>query len=127
METKILDKTILDLIHELEGKQVDLIIGGGYGILHRIEERRKKQDRTLYSAWPYGRTTGDIDLYLRADLLINSEKLIPLREALDNLDFIPVEKAKYYQFYKTDIEGLPEDAVLKLDILTGPPSFFHGT
>ncbi|MCK5133159.1 MAG: hypothetical protein KAR40_13540 [Candidatus Sabulitectum sp.] len=126
MRTSILERALLDLIHELKDDDIDLIIGGGYGILLRVNERKKSGTRTLLSAWPQERTTGDIDLFLRAELLINPEQLRPLRTALDSLDYKPVESAKFYQFYK-DIPDLPSGTSLKLDILTGPVSRFVGT
>jgi hypothetical protein len=126
MNTRFLETALLDLLLELDGTEIDLIIGGGYGILLRINERRKSGVRTLYSSWPQERTTGDIDLFLRPELLINSKQLKPLQAAFDKLGYRPVESAKYYQFEKTVTE-LSSSAKLKFDLLTGPERNFQGT
>ncbi len=126
MRTKFLEKALLELLHELRNTNINLIIGGGYGILLRVEDRKKSGTRTLYSSWPHERSTGDIDLFLRPELLINSDQLQPLRSAFDKLGYEPVEWAKYYQFAKV-IPELSQEAKLKFDLLTGPQNIFDGT
>jgi uncharacterized protein YueI len=44
------------------------------------------------------RTTSDVDLFLSADLIINSEKIILVRNAIRDLGYKPV--VKYFQFSK---------------------------
>lgn len=126
MRTKLLEKALLELLHELKDTDVNLIIGGGYGILLRVEDRKQSGIRTLYSSWPQERTTGDIDLFLRPELLINSKQLEPLRTAFNKLGYKPIESAKFFQFAKM-IPGLSPKAELKFDLLTGPQDVFDGT
>lgn len=40
MRTKFLEKALLELLHELRNTNINLIIGGGYGILLRVEDRK---------------------------------------------------------------------------------------
>ena len=117
---------LLDLLQRLEGSDVTLIIGGGFGILLKIEHVQKSRARTLLNAWPEPRSTNDIDLFLRPELLINSYKVKPLADAISDLGYKVVEGAEKYQFVKPGPTG-GRAGSLKLDILTGPRSSFAGT
>lgn len=121
-----LKTALLDILNEIQGTDVNLIIGGGYGIYLRTRNRRQSGERTLFEEWPEERSTGDIDLFLRPELLINSEKLKPLSEALFKLEYKPVPGAEKYQFYKPG-PGDSEAGEIKIDILTGPESSFRST
>jgi len=121
-----LQTALLDLLHEVQGTNVKLIIGGGYGIYLRTEHVRRLGVRTLLEEWPEVRSTNDLDLYLRPELLIDSEKLKPLSDALDKLGYRPVPGAENYQFVKPGLGGT-EASSFKIDILTGPESRFQGT
>jgi hypothetical protein len=44
--------SLLDLLRELEGTEVRLILGGGYGIYLRTERARKIGERTLSRSGP---------------------------------------------------------------------------
>ena len=78
-----LQTALLDLLHEVEGTEIRPIIGGGYGIYLRIEHVRRLDVRTLLHEWPEPRSTNDLDLFLRPELLIHSAKLKPLGEIGD--------------------------------------------
>ena len=79
-----LRNALLDLLRRLDGTEVKLIIGGGFGIFLKTEHVRAGEVRTLIApeAWPEARSTNDIDLFLRPELLIASEKLKPLASAI---------------------------------------------
>ena len=121
-----LKTALLDILNEIQGTDVNLIIGGGYGIYLRTMNRRQSGERTLFEEWPEERSTGDIDLFLRPELLINSDKLKPLSEALFKLKYEPVPGAENYQFCKPG-PGDSEAGEIKIDILTGPESSFRRT
>jgi hypothetical protein len=114
-----LTTALLDLSHELAGADLKLIIGGGFGIYLKYRELLKTTRTTLLSKWPEPRSTNDLDLFLRAELLTDSRRLVPLVQALKILGYKPVETAKYYQFFKPGPGG-GEAGSLKVDILTGP-------
>lgn len=82
--------------------------------------------RTLFQAWPEPRSTNDLDLFLRPELLINSTKLEPLSQALARLGYQVVPGAEKYQFIKPGSGGIRAGSI-KIDILTGPQSFFIGS
>ncbi len=117
---------LLDLLYELRDADIKLIIGGGYGIYLRTEHRRFSGERTLFGTWPEARSTNDLDLYLRPELLMDSAQLEPLSKALKELGYNPVPGAQNYQFVKPGPGG-ERAGSLKIDILTGPENRFHGT
>jgi len=115
---------LLDLLWELRGSDISLIIGGGYGIFLKAEYIRENNIRTLLSEYPESRSTNDLDIFLRPELLIAPGRLKPLSQAIKKLGYHVIETAKNYQFVKTGPTGIGE---VKIDILTGPQSYFRGT
>jgi hypothetical protein len=120
-----LQTALLDLLYEVQGTDIKLIIGGGFGIYLKTDYVRRLGVRTLFHQWPEPRSTNDLDLYLRPELLIQSEKLKPLAEAIAKLGYEVVSGAEKYQFAKRP-GGLHAGSV-KIDMLTGPQSCFEGT
>lgn len=75
---------------------------------------------------PEPRSTKDLDLFLRPELLIESSKLTPLVSAITEQGYQVAPGAEKCQFDRpgpggTDVGGI------KIDILTGPQSRFYGT
>lgn len=109
--------TLLDLDAALNFPQ-KLIIGGGYGLfLKQLYVKDKPQIRTLFGvdALPSARTTEDIDLILRAEIVTDSESMKVIRNVLDQLGFTVVETAKYTQFVRPMSPGQ-----VKIDLLAAP-------
>jgi hypothetical protein len=75
-----LQTSLIDLLHEIKGSEVKIIIGGGFGIYLKAVHVAKEGCRTLFREWPEPRSTNDLDLFLRPELLIESEKLKPMAE-----------------------------------------------
>jgi hypothetical protein len=121
-----LQTALLDLLHEAQGTDVKLIIGGGYGIYLKTDHVRQIGVRTLLREWPEPRSTNDLDLFLRPELLIEPAKLKPLAEAITRLGYMVVTGAEKYQFVKHGPGGSIAGSI-KIDILTGPQSCFEGT
>jgi hypothetical protein len=117
---------LLDLLYALRDSEVKLIIGGGFGIYLRTNHVKSSDAPTLLREWPEARSTNDLDLFLRPELLIDSKKLKPLAEALRNLGYEVVPEAAKYQFAKLGPDGTLVGGV-KIDILTGPQSCFENT
>jgi hypothetical protein len=95
-----LQTALLDLLHEVSGTDIKLIVGGGFGIYLKTNHVRRMGVRTLLSEWPEPRSTNDLDLYLRPELLIQSAKLKPLAKAIARLGYQVVPGAEKYQFVK---------------------------
>jgi hypothetical protein len=94
--------TLLDLDAALTSTP-KLIVGGGYGLyLKQLYLRENPQIRSLFQvqSLPTARTTEDIDLILRAEIVTDSESMGTIRAALDQLGFTVVETAKYTQFVR---------------------------
>ncbi|MEW6078480.1 MAG: hypothetical protein AB1724_11755 [Thermodesulfobacteriota bacterium] len=121
-----LQTALLDLLHKLRDAEVRLIVGGGFGIYLKTDHVRRSGMRTLLEQWPEPRSTNDLDLFLRPELLIESSKLKPLARALSDLGYEAVPGAEKYQFAKPGPGGTDAGSV-KIDILTGPQSRFQGT
>ena len=121
-----LQTSLLDLLHEMEDTDIKLIIGGGFGIYLKTDLVQRLGIRTLLREWPEPRSTNDLDLFLRPELLIDSGKLKSLSEAILRLGYRVVPGAEKYQFMKPGPIGAEAGGV-KIDILTGPQSCFQGT
>lgn len=121
-----LQTSILDLLHEIRDSEIELIIGGGYGIYLKTQYVLKLNTRTLLQEWPEPRSTNDLDLFLRPELLINPAKLKPLSMVLEKLGYKVVKGAEKYQFLKPGPEG-DEIGGIKIDLLTGTQLRFQGT
>ncbi|NBQ15996.1 MAG: hypothetical protein EBU31_15625, partial [Proteobacteria bacterium] len=91
--------TLLDLDAALGGG-ADLMVGGGFGLYLKQLHLEKSGVRTLLprSRWPQARTTQDIDLFLRAEIVADVARMERLREVLDQLGFLVEEDAKWMKF-----------------------------
>ena len=116
-----LQTALLDLMQKVHDSEIRLIAGGGFGIYLKTSHVRNSDMRTLLDQWPEPRSTNDLDLSLRPELLIESSKLKPLVSAITDLGYRVVPGAEKYQFAK------PGPGGIKVDILTGPQSRFQGT
>jgi hypothetical protein len=121
-----LQTSLLDLLHEIKRTDIKLIIGGGFGIYLKTGHVQRLSTRTLLREWPEPRSTNDLDLFLRPELIIDSAKLKPLAEAIERLGYQVVPGAENYQFVKPGPGGTAAGSI-KIDILTGPQNRFHGT
>ncbi len=117
---------VLDLLYETRDADLKLILGGGYGIFLKREHLRATRARTLLSEWPEARSTNDLDLFLRPELLIDSARLKPLADALPRLGYSPIAGAEKYQFVRPGPSG-DQQGNIKIDFLTGPQERFAGT
>jgi hypothetical protein len=116
----LLQASLLDLLYELRGRNIRLTIGGGYGLYLKQRQLRETRERTMLQAFPEVRSTNDLDLFLRTEVLADPERARVLAEALSRLGCEPVEGAKYLQFVR-NIETAGGVRQVKFDLLTGPP------
>ena len=121
-----LQTALLDLLQKIQGTEIKLIIGGGFGIYLKTNHAKRLVMRTLLDLWPEPRSTNDLDLFLRPELLIDSSRLKPIVSAITDLGYQVVPGAENYQFVKPGPGGTDAGSV-KIDILTGPQSCFQGT
>jgi hypothetical protein len=96
-----------------------LLIGGGYGLfLKQLHLASSGQTQTLFApeTWPQPRSTNDIGVLLRPEIVTESKHMDIIRKVLDRLGFLPVPGAEYMQF----IETLDIGRTVKIDFLAGP-------
>jgi hypothetical protein len=118
MTDDLFKRELVVLHHALHGS-VPLIVGGGYGLVLREQLLRASRARTRRT-YPTARSTEDIDLFLKLELLLDAAQAQRFREALDGLGYEPVESAKYYQFArKLVLAG--RERTLKIDLLARVP------
>lgn len=110
-----LQTALLDLLYEVKGTDVAIIIGGGYGIYLKTGHVQRLRKRTLFQEWPEPRSTNDLDLFLRPELLIDAGKVKPLAQAISRLGYRVVPGAEKYQFVKPGPGG-GEVGSIKIDI-----------
>lgn len=115
----VLKAALLDLARAV-GNEVPLIIGGGFGLYLRQEQIRRSGERTLLQQLPEPRATNDIDVFVRMEVLVSAERVRVLQQQIEQLGYIPVDGAEYFQWERTDTEGRQS----KIDLLCGPIGAF---
>ena len=113
--------TVLDLDAALGGG-ANLMIGGGFGLYLKQLHLEKSGLKTLLpkSKRPQARTTQDIDLFLRAEIVADAAHMDRLRQVLDQLGFIVEEDAKWMKFAR-DVGGRK----VIIDLMVGPLGEFE--
>ncbi len=116
----IVKRSLLDLLRALEGKDMPLILCGGFGLYVKqlnLQERNENYQPLLSGdLWPRPRATEDIDVLVRTEVLADPNRCLLFRETLDALGYKVVTGAEYMQFSRKMVNGLE----VKLDLLTGP-------
>jgi hypothetical protein len=104
---------------KLAEQNISLVIGGGYGLLLKANHIQRTGARTRLEQIPIARSTGDIDVFLTTEVIVDKNKMAAIRQALDELGYSPVPGAKYYQFFReVVIAGVLRN--LKFDFLAAP-------
>lgn len=112
---ELLVEELCRIARRLADDGISLIVAGGVGLLLRDRHIREMEATTL-RAYPRLRATSDIDLFLSAEIISDSQKTQRIRRLLDEFGYKPVETAKYYQFQRPLDEGAVLQ-VLKIDLL----------
>lgn len=113
---KPLISSVLDLNSALGGN-AELLLGGGLGLYLKQEHLRTTGARTLLplDRLPPARTTQDVDLFLRAEVIASQDAVSRYRAALNKLGFVVVPGSEWLKF-KRDVE----DTEVLLDVMVGP-------
>ena len=116
MPTDPLTMTVLDLDSALGGN-ADLLLAGGFGLYLKQLHLESTKARTLLPAsrWPRARTTEDIDIFLRAEIVADASQMAHYRAALDRLEFKVDAEAKWLKFRRS-VKG--QNVVV--DLMVGP-------
>ena len=114
-----LTASLLDLLHELEGRRIPITVGGGFGLYLKRQHLAATGERTLFDQLPEPRSTNDLDLFLRTEVLVDLERTREVVEAIRRLGYIVVDAAKFLQWKREiDVAGVPQE--VKMDVLVGP-------
>jgi hypothetical protein len=70
------------LARRLDEHGIRLIVGGGYGLLLLTKQLRLSGARTSFDELPGTRSTDDIDIFLRAEIITNAGKTSLIRAAM---------------------------------------------
>lgn len=113
---KPLITSVLDLNSALGGN-AELLLGGGLGLYLKQEHLRATGARTLLplDRLPPARTTQDVDLFLRAEVIASKDEVSRYRAALDRLGFVVVPGSEWLKF-KRSVDGIE----VLLDVMVGP-------
>jgi hypothetical protein len=115
----LLTASLLDLLHELEGRGIPITVGGGFGLYLKRQHLASTQQRTLFDQLPEPRSTNDLDLFLRAEVLADLGRTQQVAEAIGRLGYTVVEGAEYLQWKRQiRVAGVPQE--VKIDFLVGP-------
>ena len=82
MPDDVLKATLLDILYELRDSAFTLLIGGGYGLfLKQLHLASSGQTQTLFApeTWPQPRSTNDIDVLLRPEIVTESKHMDIIR------------------------------------------------
>jgi hypothetical protein len=90
-----LHQSLLDLLRELDGRGVPLTVGGGYGLYLKRAHLARTGQQTLFTELPDVRSTNDIDMFLRAEVLADLPRTKEVADAIKRLGYDVVEEAKY--------------------------------
>ena len=111
--------SLLDLLRELDSSGIPLTIGGGFGLYLKRLHLERTGERTLFSILPAIRSTNDIDLFLRAEVLSDLARTREVADAIERLGYTPVEEAKFLQRKRpVATAGMAQE--VKIDVLVGP-------
>jgi hypothetical protein len=111
--------SLLDLLHELNGRDIPLTVGGGFGLYLKRRYLEDARRQTLLDRLPELRSTNDLDLFLRTEVLLDLGRTQQVAEAIGRLGYTVVDKAKYLQWQREiNIAGVAQQ--VKIDILVGP-------
>lgn len=115
----VLELELCALSTQLRGSEIPLIVGGGYGLVLKDRFVRVGGHETLRPV-PAQRTTEDIDLFLKAEVIVDRTKTEALHRALESLGYEPVESARHYQF-RREVTHQGANRNVKIDLLAPLP------
>src|SRR5258708_39616474 len=95
--------SLLDLLHELRDALSPLTIGGGFGLYLKRRRLEQTGERTLIdpARWPTIRSTNDLDVILRAEVVADKKRFDVIANALDHLGYLVVQGAEDMQVIRT--------------------------
>jgi hypothetical protein len=100
-----LTASLLDLLHELDGQKIPIMVGGGFGLFLKRQHLNSTGQQTLFDRLPELRSTNDLDLFLRVEVLADLSRTRLVAEAIRRLGYTVVEEAKFLQWKREVLVG----------------------
>src|SRR5262249_1167240 len=114
-----LTTSLLDLMCELEARGISLTVGGGFGLFLKRQHIATTRKRTLFDQFPEQRSTSDLDLFFRAEVIADLDRYKKVAEVIHHLGYRPVPGAEFLQWKREVLVGdVPQE--VKIDIAVGP-------
>jgi hypothetical protein len=114
-----LTASLLDLLHQLEGRGISITVGGGFGLYLKRQHLAATRQEMLFDQLPEPRSTNDLDLFLRVEVIADLGRTQEVAEAIRRLGYTAVETAKFLQWKReVVVAGVAQE--VKIDILVGP-------
>ena len=95
------------------------MVGGGFGLYLKRQHLESTEQRMLFDQLPESRSTNDLDLFLRVEVLADLNRTRVVAEVIRGLGYTVVEEAKFLQWKREVLVGDVSQEV-KIDILVGP-------
>ena len=111
---------LLDFIFELEknGLKTPLTVAGGFGLFLKRQYLTECRERTLFDYLPGSRSTEDVDVFVRVDILCDVQQARFILDALRCLNYVALKGMEYMQWKKT-IEFGEQTGTFRIDFLVG--------
>lgn len=114
-----LKEELIGIVTALRPYEIDLIVGGGYGLYLRTKQILRTQPVMRFNEQPEARSTEDLDFFLSLDVITDVAKMETIRDVIRQRDYEPV--ANYFQFEKKIRVGANKLPV-KIDLLAPRPT-----
>jgi hypothetical protein len=106
--------SLLDLLHELERLDIPITVGGGFGLYLKRQHLTSTGQQTLFDQLPEPRSTNDLDLFLRVEVLADLGRTRVVAEAIRRLGYTAVEEAKFLQWKREVlVGGIPQEVKIE--------------
>lgn len=109
---------LAELAKALDAENIPVILGGGMSLyLRRIYLS------AITPRYPFvipARSTGDLDLFLSAGLIVDAQKVRALRGIIGRLGYSVLPEARNFQFGKR-VLVCGQERTVKIDLLAAPP------
>jgi hypothetical protein len=97
------------------------MVGGGFGLFLKRQHLSNTGQQMLFDQLPEPRSTNDLDLFVRAEVLSDLNRTRLVAEAIRRLGYTVVEEAKFLQWKREVLlGGIPQPQEVKIDVLVGP-------
>lgn len=112
-----LKQGLLEFAVTLADRDIPLVVAGGYGLYLKQQELMRREVRTVLprDTWPHPRSTHDLDVFIRPEIVVDKDRFSGVRQCLVDLGYAVLEGFESWSFIKPSGPGR-----IKIDLLVGP-------